>query len=139
MKADLAARKAILGKALCFLRLVRGIHSLRMADRIYRERISPGAPPSGFSGQLSKWERGVDPSAKALLDALAVLDAGLSDLETALDVMVLVASKGMSGLRRSYGQNGKLRVRIEGLVRKQDAGDDTRTIVLDAATIARDR
>ncbi len=130
---DLAVRKAVFGKALCFLRLVRGIHSLRMADRIYRERIRSDAAPTFFAAQLSKWERGTDPSSRAILDVMCVLEIRLSDLETALDIMAMVEVKGVTGLRRSYAQNKRLRGRIDPLVVTEHANDDKRAIVISAA------
>lgn len=133
---DLELRKQVLGKALCFLRLAKGIESLRQAGRLYCERVDPEAAKEHFTGQLSKWERGTKPSVPALLDFLVLVDADLSDFQTALDVMAKVETSGIGSLRQASRRSLRLRERLLRLAGSKKINIET---VLDAAERAQSR
>lgn len=137
---EIDRHEAVFGKALCWLRLARGIPSLLMADRLFQERVRGDAPHMGFGGDLSRYERGVNqPGTRRMLEILAVYAIEWRDFGTAIDVM-LRATRSMAALKRSLAEGTALRHRIEDIVICGEADRrDARDVALEIAQAALDR
>ena len=101
-------REAVLGKALCWLRLARGIPTLLEADGLYRDQVRPSAAAMEFGSRVSRYERGLgQPRPRMLIEMLALYGVDFHDFETSLAVMAK-ASSGVPALRRSLAKGSAL-------------------------------
>jgi hypothetical protein len=117
-------RAAVLGKALCWLRLVRGIPTLLEADRLYRQRVRPAAAPMEFGSRVSRYERDLgQPGQRMMIEMLALYGVDFRDLETSLEVMSKAKVAGPPTLRRALAKGSALHADVVRLVDSKSLDD----------------
>ncbi len=122
LKATIDQREAVLGKALCWLRLVRGIPTLLEADGMYREQVRPSAASMEFGSRVSRYERGLgQPRPRMLMEMLALYGVDFHDFETSLAVM-MKASSGLPTLRRSLAKGSSFHGDVARVVKGKARG-----------------